>query len=98
VKVVLVLPLEWTQPENVTRQVSLGEWSVCRGSCGIDTWAVVEACQLHDVGIDLLHTMHKLTHTDTLGLLEHVRDVVPFLLSCIDGEHGKKVEQHAIIK
>ncbi len=97
-KVELVLPLKWTHPENVTHQISLGERNMCRSSCGIDTWAVVKAFQLCNVGVELLHTMHKLMHTDALGLLEHVCDVVPFLLRRIAEKHSEKVEHHAIIK
>jgi hypothetical protein len=95
---VLVLPLEWTHPENVTCQVSLGERNVCWSSCGIDTWAVIKARQLRNVSIELIHTMHKLMHADALGLLEHVRDIVLFLLSHVNGKHSEKVEQHTIIK
>ncbi len=97
-EVVLVLPLEGTHSENVTPQFSLGEQNVCRNGLGIGTWAVVEAWQLHNVGVELLHTMHKLMHADALGLLEHVCDVILLLLSRVDWKHGEKVEQHAIIK
>ncbi len=37
-------------------------------------------------------------HVDTLGLLKYVGDVVLFLLSPIDGEHGEKVKHYAIFK
>jgi hypothetical protein len=50
------------------------------------------------VGVVLLHMMHKLMHADALGLLELIYQVVPFLLSCIVGEQGEKVEHHAVIK
>ncbi len=37
-------------------------------------------------------------HVDMLGLLKYIGDVVLFLLSRNDGDHGEKVEQHAIVK
>jgi hypothetical protein len=95
--VVLVLPLEWTHPENVTCQVSFSEQNICQSSRGIGTWAVVKAWHLCDVGVELIHMMHKPMHADALGLLEHVRDIVPFLLSRIAGKHGEEVEQHTVI-
>jgi hypothetical protein len=97
-EVVLVLPLEWTHPENMTPQFSLGEQNVHWNRSGIVTWAVAEAWHLHNVDIELLHTMHKLMHADTLGLLEHVHDVILLLLSRVDGKHGENVEHHAIFK
>jgi hypothetical protein len=50
-----------------------------------------------DVGVELFYMLHKLTHDDVLGFLEHVCDVVPLLLSHVVGEHGEKVEHHAVI-
>ncbi len=94
----MVLPLEWTHPENVTPQFSLGEWNVCWNHSGICTWAVVEAWHLSNVGIELLYITLKLMHTNTLGLIEHACDVILPLLSRVDGKHGKKVEQHTIFK
>jgi hypothetical protein len=90
-KVELVLPCKWTHPENVTRQVSHGERNICGSSLGVHTWAVVVAWQLHDVGVELFHMLHKLTHADLLGLLEYVCQGVPLLLSCVVGKHGEKV-------
>ena len=55
VEIVLVLPLKWTHPKNVTPQFTLGEWNVCWNCSGIGTWAVVEAWHLQDVGIELLY-------------------------------------------
>ncbi len=98
VKVVLVLSLEWTHPENVTCQVSLGEQNIHQSSHGIDTWAVVKAWQLHDVGNELFHMLHKLMHVKALELHEHFHDIVSSLLSRVAGKHGEKVEQHTIIK
>jgi hypothetical protein len=34
-QVVLILLLLWTHPENVTRQISLGEWNICRHHASI---------------------------------------------------------------
>ncbi len=42
--------------------------------------------------------LHKLTNADMLGLLEHIHDVAPFLLSRVIGEHGEKVEHHTVIE
>ncbi len=39
-----------------------------------------------------------LTDAHALGLLQHVRNVVPLLLSCVVWKHSEKVEHHAIIK
>ncbi len=97
-KVELVLPLEWTHPENKTHQVRLGEHNICRSSLGIDTWAVVKAWLLHNVGVELLYRMHKLMHAEALGLLGQVCDIVPFLLIRIAGKLGEKMEHHAVIK
>ncbi len=42
--------------------------------------------------------LHKLTNADLVGLHEHIRDIVPLLLSRIVGEHSEKVKQHTIIE
>jgi hypothetical protein len=42
--------------------------------------------------------MYKLTYIDALGLLKYIRDVVLFLLSCIDGELSEKVKHDTIVK
>jgi hypothetical protein len=82
----------------VTCQISHSEGNIHQSCVGLDTWAVEPAWQLRGVGVELLHTLHTLTHADALGFLEHVRQVVPFLLSRVVGEHGEKVEYHAVIK
>jgi hypothetical protein len=33
-----------------------------------------------------------------LGLFQHIRDVVPLLLSCIVWKHSENMEHHAIVK
>ena len=53
---------------------------------------------MQDVGIELFYTLHKLTNADALGFLQHVRDVVPLLLSRVVGEHGEKVEHDAVLE
>jgi hypothetical protein len=98
VKVELVLPCKWAYPENVTCQVSLSERNICQNCGRLDTWAIESAWQLRNVGVELLHMLHKLTHADVLGFHEHVHQVVPFLLSRVVGEHGEKVEHHTVIK
>jgi hypothetical protein len=50
-QVVLIVPLVRTHPENMTRQISLGEWHICRCHAGDIAWAVVPAGQLRNVGI-----------------------------------------------
>jgi hypothetical protein len=97
-QVVLVLPLVWTHPKNVTCQISIGEWNICRHHAGIVAWAVVPAEQLHDIGIELLYELYKLAYANPLELLEHIGKVVLFLLSCIFGKHSEKVEHNAFIK
>jgi hypothetical protein len=42
--------------------------------------------------------LYKPTNANMLGLLEHVHDVVPLLLSSIIGEHGEKVDYCTVIK
>ncbi len=42
--------------------------------------------------------LHKLMHADALGFLEHIHEVVSFLLTHIVGEHGEKVEHHEVIE
>ncbi len=37
-------------------------------------------------------------HVDALGLLKYVRDVVLFLLSCIDGKRSEKVKHDTVVK
>ncbi len=98
VEVELVLPRKQAHPESMTCQISLSEWDICWSHARLDTWAVLPAWDLHNVGVELLHTLHKLMHANTLGFLEQVGQVVPFLLSHIVGEHGEKVEHHAVIK
>ncbi len=97
VEVVLILPLVWNHPENVTCQISLGEQNICRCHTGIVAWAVVPAGQLRNTGIELLYALYKLTYANPLGLLEHVRKVVLFLLSRVVWEHGEKVEHDAVV-
>ena len=79
-------------------QVSLGEWNISGNCGGLDSWAVEPAWQLHNVGVELLHMLHQLMHNDVLAFLEHVCQVVPFLLSQVVKEHSEKVEHHAVIK
>ena len=56
------------------------------------------ARQLCDVGVKLLHMLYILTNAILLGFLEHVCDIVLLLLSHVIGEHGEKVEHHAVIE
>ncbi len=69
-------------------QLSLHERDVLRLGAGVCIGAVVEARHLGDAGVELLYTTYKLTHVDALGLLKYVRDVVLFLLRCIDGKRS----------
>ncbi len=97
-QVVLILPLVQTHPENVTCQISLGEWNICRCHASIVTWAVVPAGQLHKVGVELLYVLKDLTYANPLGLLEHIGKVVFFLLSCVVWKHSEKVEHNTFDK
>jgi hypothetical protein len=97
-QVVLVLPLVRTHPENVTCQISRGEWNICRRHAGIVTRALVPAGQLHDVGVELLYMLYELVYANPLGLLEHVGKVVFFLLRCIVEKHIERVEHNAFVK
>ncbi len=67
-QVVLILPLVRTHPENLTCQISLGEWNICRHHASDVAWAVVPAGQLQDVGIELLYVLYKLAYANPLGL------------------------------
>jgi hypothetical protein len=98
VKIVLILPRVGTHWENLTRQISLGKGHIHGNRVCLHAWAVVPAGQLQDLGIELFHTLYKLTNADALGLLQHIRDVVPLLLCRVVGEHGEKVEHHTVIK
>jgi hypothetical protein len=60
--------------------------------------AVVEAWHLGNVGIELLYMTYKLTYVDALGLLKYIGDIVLFLLFRVDGEHGEKVKNDAVVK
>jgi hypothetical protein len=68
-QVVLILPLVQTHPENVTCQISLSEWNVCRHHTGDVAWAVVPAGQLQDVGVELLYALYKLAYATLWGFL-----------------------------
>jgi hypothetical protein len=68
VEIVLILPRNWAHLKNVTAQFSLREWNILRLRSGVGTWAVVEAWHLHNVKVEMLYTLYKLTYTDTLGL------------------------------
>jgi hypothetical protein len=97
-QVLLILPLVRTHPENVTRQISLGEWNICRCHASILAWAVVPAGKLHDIGIELLYALYKLTYANPQGLLEHIGKVVFFLLSCVIWKHSEKVEHNPVVE
>jgi hypothetical protein len=81
-QVVLILPLVRAHLENVTCQISLREQNIRRCHAGIVAWAVVLAGQPHNIGVELLYVLYKLTYINPLGLLEHVGKVVILLLSC----------------
>ncbi len=98
VKVVLILPLVRTHPENVTCQISLGEQNIHRCCARIVAWAVVPAGQLHNLGVELLYALYELTYTNPLGLLEHIGKVVFFLLGRIVWKHSEKVEHDTVIE
>ncbi len=42
--------------------------------------------------------MEEIPDRDSLGLLQHVTDVVALLFGCIAGEHIEEVEGDAILK
>ncbi len=96
-KVVLILPLVWTHLENVTRQISLGEWNIRRCHAGIVARAIVPSGQLCNVGVELLYALYELMYANPLGLLEHVGKVILFLLSCAVWKHSEKVKHNAVI-
>jgi hypothetical protein len=98
IDIALVLPLDRAHPQHMAPYLSLCEWNLFGLGVGVDARAVVEAWHLHNVGVELLYTLYELTYIDKLGLLKYIGDIVIFLLSRVDGEHGKKVKQHAIIK
>jgi hypothetical protein len=71
-QVVLILPLVWTHPENVTHKISLGEQNICRCHASIVAQAVVPAGQLRNIDVEFLYVVYKLMYANPLGLLEHV--------------------------
>jgi hypothetical protein len=87
-EVVLILPRVRTHSENVTCQISLGEWNICRCHTGIVACAVVPAGQLCNVVIELLNALYKLMYTNLLGLFGHFGKAVLLLLSHVVGKHG----------
>jgi hypothetical protein len=97
-QVVLILPLVWTHPENVTCQISLGEQNNCQHHAGFVAWAVVPAGQLHNVDIELLYALYKWMYANPLGLLEHIGKVVLLLLSCIVRKHSEEVKHNAAVE
>ena len=66
-KVELILPHECAHLDRVTHQISLGKGHVHGNHGCLHAWDVVPAGQLQNVGVELLHTLHKLTNADTLG-------------------------------
>ena len=84
--------------ENVTCQISLGEWHICRHHAKIAAQVLVPAGQLRDVDVELLYALYKLAFANPLGLLEHIGKVLFFLLHCIVGKHSEKVEHNAFVK
>jgi hypothetical protein len=50
------------------------------------------------VGVELLYVLYKLAYANPLGLLEHIRKEVFFLLHCVVGKHSEKVEHDAVIE
>ena len=98
VKVELILPHVRTHSENLTHQINLVEGQAHRNCGHLHIWAVVSAGQLQDLGVKLLHTLHKLTNADVLGFLQHVCDILPLLLSHAIGEHGEEEEHHTVFK
>ncbi len=97
-QVVLILSLVQTHPENVTCQISLGEQNICRHHASIVARAVVPAGQLRNIGAELLYKLYELMYANSLGLLEHVREVVFFLLSCVVWKHSEKVKHDAVVE
>jgi hypothetical protein len=97
-QVELILPLVQTHPKNVTCQISLCEWNDCRSHAIDVAWAVVPAGQLHDIGVELLYILYELAYANPLELLEHVRKVILFLLSCIVWKHSEKVKYDAVVE
>jgi hypothetical protein len=97
-QVVLILPLVWTHPENVTCQISLGERNICQCHAGIVAQALVPGGQLRDIGIELLYALYKLMYAKPLGLLEHVEKVILFLFSCVVWKHSEKVKHNAVLE
>jgi hypothetical protein len=87
-----------THPENVTCQISLSEWDICRRHASNVAWAVISAGQLRDVGVALLYALYELAYVNPLGFLEHIGKVVLFLLSCVVGKHSEKVEHNAFVE
>ncbi len=96
-QVVMILPLVQSHLENVTCKISLGERNICWCHAGIAAQAVVPAGQLHNVGIELLYALYKLMYPNPLGLLEHVGEVILFLLSCVVWKHSEKVKHNALL-
>ncbi len=87
----------WEHPKNVTRRISLSKRYIHGNHTGLGAWAIKPAGQFCSVEVKLFYTPHKLTHTDVLGLLEHICDVVLLLLSRIVGKYSEKVEHHIFI-
>ncbi len=97
VKVELILPPVWAHPKNLTHKISLSKSYIYGNPSGLGAWAVVPARQMCNVGVELLHTLHKMTNADLFGLLEHVCYVVLLCSAALLG-NGEKVEHHAVIK
>ncbi len=85
VKVELILPGVWVHPKIVTCKIIFSERYIHGNHTGLGTWAVVPARQLWDVVVELLHTLHKLTNADSLGLLKHICYVAALAQPCCLG-------------
>jgi hypothetical protein len=93
IKVEIFLQHKWAHLKIC--QISIGKRYVDGNFTGLSAGAVEPAWQLRDVGVELFYTLHKLTHADALGFLEHVHDVITLLLGRVFGKHCEKVE-HAV--
>ena len=79
-------------------QISLGKGHVHGNRVLLHAWAEVPAGQLQDVGVELLHVLHKLTNADAMRFFQRIYDLVPLLLSHAIGKHSEKVEHHTVVE
>ena len=81
-QMVLVLPLQRAHAQDVARELGIceGVHFLCVRTCA---GAVEQAREIFHVVVQLQHSLHKLTNSHLVGLLEAIRDIESQIFSCV---------------